>query len=223
MTWVLNPMVDRVTKPWRMLGLDYKPHASATSEQTTWTSSERRTQLPPNYLNFFSSLQIPYFVPFRKEWLPLSHVSMATITNPRSFWHTHLPLFTRYEIFMNEFRVETARLTRVVFADAADAERLGHPFSLRLSSWPFPKPAKAARAASFTSTVRERRRICRSANKVQFCMGKLGVFIQVYGITADALRVWSNQICDKNNKKEYVSSRIFSARPQNEEENASTT
>jgi len=49
---------------------------------------------------------------------------MATIKYPNSFWTTNLPLYTRYEIFINEFRVETAELTKMVFADAADAERL---------------------------------------------------------------------------------------------------
>lgn len=48
---------------------------------------------------------------------------MATIKHFNSFWATNLPLYTRYEIFINEFRVETAELTRLMFADAADAER----------------------------------------------------------------------------------------------------
>ena len=49
---------------------------------------------------------------------------MATVKYPNSFWTPHLPLYTRYEIFINQFRVETAELTNLMFADAADAERL---------------------------------------------------------------------------------------------------
>jgi len=48
---------------------------------------------------------------------------MATIKHLSSFWTSKLPLYTRFEIFINQFRVETAELTKLTFADAADAER----------------------------------------------------------------------------------------------------